>query len=264
MEKRELIIDTDGLCYKFPLTATKSSARLKKRRAVDSDGAEFAPTREILSLDTYLEWQISYAINTTKESRGTVVSTANKTSMPGFVFRLSGGHENYGFELTEILYHAHSRGLISDDQIRLAFGEICAIRDEETLDCNPFMQPYRQGGVNKTILGVDFIAYNWIRPMLLRNFGVYNILAEITKDKRQMGSGFQMMLYLCIPISAMCFQMEPMGRTVRQNECAFWKVGNEEARLCLEIFKIFAMLSASHRADVCTIFRALFGNILDD
>ena len=69
------------------------------------------------------------------------------------------------------------------------------------------------------------------------------------------------MLYVCLPLTALRFESEIIGRTLKAKETADWVIGKEEAELSLEIFRIFGMLSPRHRFDSLAILEMLFPSL---
>ena len=96
-----------------------------------------------------------------------------------------------------------------------------------------------------------------VQTWLFRS-GKYDIYAEVMNREKQRGVGVQPMLYVCIPITSLAFEQDPIGRSLNAKESSNWYVGKEEAKLSLELFRMFGMLSVKHRHDVLTILETLF------
>ena len=111
------------------------------------------------------------------------------------------------------------------------------------------------------INGMDFYSMNVSYPLFVHRFGQYEIFAEIMIREKQKAMGTQAMLYVCIPLTALQFQTNVLGRIIESKECAKWIIGREEALLVLEMFRVFGMLSPKHRFDVLSIFEMLFPSI---
>ncbi len=95
-------------------------------------------------------------------------------------------------------------------------------------------------------------------PLIVHKFGKYDIYTEIMNREKQRGVGVQPMLYVCIPITSLSFSRNPIGRSLDAKECSDWIIGEEEAKLSLELFRMFGMLSLKHRHDVLAILSTLF------
>lgn len=255
--------NADSVWVSFPLTETKGKARLKRRSSVSEDGETFRPTQDNLTQHDYIEWQIGYSIDLTinDQHRRVVHQGADYTTLGDRQFNDSNGNVKLGYELTEIVYHALQLNYLTIQEINETRSQVAAIEDRDTLDRLVEMQPYRQGGTATRINGVDFLEFNWVRPMRVRHFDDYDILVEVSKDRRQAGSGLQMMLYLCIPLTLLEFNDCAIGRPAHTREVAKWNIGQKEAQLSLELFRIFGMMSPAHRDDVLAIFdKVLIGD----
>ena len=95
-------------------------------------------------------------------------------------------------------------------------------------------------------------------PLIVHKFGKYDIYAEIMNREKQRAVGVQPMLYVCLPITSLKYKEQPLGRILDSNECGEWVIGKEEARLSLELFRIFGMLTEKHKYDVSEILKILF------
>ncbi len=98
-------------------------------------------------------------------------------------------------------------------------------------------------------------------PMLVHKFGQYDIYAEVIIREKQRAVGTQAMLYVCLPITTLQFKQNAIGRVLDAKETGVWPIGQDEAKLALELFRVFGMLSPKHRFDVLAILKMLFPNI---
>lgn len=86
-----------------------------------------------------------------------------------------------------------------------------------------------------------------------------DIYTEIINREKQRAVGVQPMLYLCLPITMLSFNTpQIIGRTLYAKECARWIIQEKEARLALELFYLFSMLSKKHNYDIQAILNMLF------
>lgn len=76
--------------------------------------------------------------------------------------------------------------------------------------------------------------------------------------EKQRGVGVQPMLYVCIPVTMLSFDTDPLSRVLQSKETSDWVIGKPEAQLSLELFRIFGMLSNKHRHDVLAILEKMF------
>lgn len=262
---RRVHFGDDGLPFvEFALTQTRSSARLKRRSGIRENGIDISPRQTNLCQNDYVEWQIGYDIPThAKDQDGEIVSNASQTLINDRSFTGADGGAKFAFELSEIVFGAYNAGMLSSDKIRETFELISSVADEDVLDRKNSVVPYRQGGCEREYNGMRFLEVDYVRPILIRTFGRYEVHTELTKDRRQIGSGLQMMLYLCIPIAALEADPLLIGRKARQKEKAIWRIGIEEIDMFLETIKMFGMMSLSHKNDVISLFRMLFGDVLE-
>lgn len=254
MADQAKVVDTERRLYvELPLTAISGKARLKRRSCFCHYGEPFAPSQVPMSLETYMEWQIGYDALAKDVENG-----KKSTSITNFSFSNYKNEKKYAYELSEVLYYAHKKGLITESDISKIYGQIKSVPEGMTFERMEDMSPYRTNPVSAEYNGLDFYKMHISYPLLIHRFGKYDIFAEVTITEKQKAIGTQAMLYVCIPVTSLEFDSLPLNRTVRPKEKARWVVGKEEAMLVLELFRIFGMLSPKHRHDVLAIFEMFF------
>ena len=154
--KREVVSGCE-LYVSFPLTAVRSSARLKKRKGILYEGEDFAPTSTPLDDKVYLEWQIGYSIPVEwKDGKGVVRRGADRTSLTEFTYQGRDGGERFAYELGELLFYLHKRGAVRDEQIRETYNLVHGVAAADVLDVDNSMFPYRQGGARVEKMALSF------------------------------------------------------------------------------------------------------------
>lgn len=164
----------------------------------------------------------------------------------------------FAYELSKIFFYSHKLGLLIDDEVKEAYNYIQAIPDSNLIDTIDSMRITRTNPVETKINNIDFYEMKVAYPLIVHKFGKYDIYSEVMNREKQRGVGVQPMLYVCIPITELSFDKEPLGRTLEPKECSKWIIKKDEAKVSLELFKIFGMLSKKHQHDVLAIMRMLF------
>lgn len=241
----------DRLAVILPMTQPTGKIRVKERNFFGEYGNPVATRREPLSQSCYVEWQIGYDMLANREN-------IDKTTLSDRTFENYKGETKYAYELSEVLFYSYELNLISDEEIRKAHDFILAIPDDSLIDVVDSMRITRTNPVEAEINEMDFYEMKVVYPLIVHKFGKYDIYAEVMNREKQRGVGVQPMLYVCIPITELAFVKEPIGRTLEAKECGKWIIGEGEAKLALELFKIFGMLSKKHKHDVLAIMEMLF------
>lgn len=242
-------LDSNQISVMLPLTQPTGKIRVKERNSFYEYGLPVAVRQTPLTLRHYVEWQIGYDLLNNEENR-------NKTLLSDKIFSNNKGESKLPYELAEILYYSYRRNLISIDRINDTFNQI--VHTERTLDVMEEMQISRTNPIQVNINSVDFYKMHISYPLLVHRFGQYDIYAEIAIKEKQRAVGVQPMLYVCLPLSSLTFEQNYQGRILNPKECAKWIISSDEAKLSLELFRIFGMLSEKHKFDVSQILRTLF------
>ncbi len=248
------VLDGTELFVNMPLTRPTGKIRIKRRSFFAMYGEPVAPRQTPLSQESYVEWQIGYDLLANTDNR-------QKTSLKDLYFRNYKNEVKLAYELSEILFCSVRRGLLCMDDVKTAYEMIESIDPQGTFEETASIS--RTNPKERIINGMSFYAMHVSYPLFVHRFGKYEIFAEIMIREKQRAVGAQAMLYVCLPITALDFAKSPLGRTLESRECAKWVIGGEEARLTLELFRVFGMLSPKHRYDVLAIFRMLFPELKD-
>lgn len=251
MENAKIHYTTGKLKISLPLTQPTGKIRIKERTFFGDYGIPFASRQEKLGINNYIEWQIGYDLEAT-------VDNQCKTSLNEYSFINYKGIRKFAYELSELLFYSAKMRLISDEEIKTLYKQISSISETGTIEQMETMAISRTNPMPTVLNGLDFYKMIVQYPLLVHKFGKYDIYAEILVREKQRAVGTQAMLYLCLPITSLHFKECPLGRILQAKETADWVIENNEAKLALELFRIFGMLSPKHRFDVLAILRMLF------
>lgn len=254
MKKAKVINDDSGLKVVLPLTQPTGKVRVKERSFFGDYGSPVSVRKKHLGLTNYVEWQIGYDLEAKNANRG-------KTSLQASSFINYKGKRKYAYELSEILYYANERGLISQFEIQQIYDKIKNVDADQTFEELEEMNICRTNPIETSVNGMKFYKMTVKYPMLVHKFGQYDIYAEVIIREKQRAVGTQAMLYVCLPITTLQFKRNAIGRALDAKETGVWPIGQDEAKLALELFRVFGMLSPKHRFDVLAILKMLFPNI---
>ena len=252
-EEAKVVNTSEGVFVNLPLTKPTGKIRVKRRSFFADYGAPIAPRQVPLSQSSYVEWQIGYDLLASAEN-------GSRTSLSDSTFKNYKGETKFAYELSEIVLYARQHGLIEDAEISKCINDIQSVPDANTFEETASIS--RTNPKEVTINGLPFYEMNVSYPLFVHRFGQYEIFAEIMIREKQKAVGTQAMLYVCLPITALTFSKQPIGRTLESKECAEWRIGREEAALSLELFRVFGMLSPKHRHDVTSILEMLFPDVM--
>ncbi len=249
MQDAKLKINNNEISFILPLTQPTGKVRVKERNSFYEYGNPVAVRQTNLSLNHYVEWQIGYDLLLNEENK-------NKTTLNNKQFINYKGEDKLPYELSEILYYSFQNKYITKNDILNVYNEIRATKD--TIDILDEMQITRTNPIETKINNVEFYKMKVSYPLIVHKFGQYDIYAEIMNREKQRAIGIQPMLYVCLPIISLKFKEQPLGRILNSKECGEWVIGKEEAKLSLELFRIFGMLTEKHKYDVSMILKTLF------
>ncbi len=244
---------TRSLWASLPVTAQTGKVRVKRRTHFAEYGIPVATCSTAMSQSDYIEWQIGYDLLAAPEN-------VPATSLSDRTFENSKEkpETKFPYELSELLFHARRFGRIDDLSLRQLAADVSRVPEGDLLDVRADMAVLRSHPVESEINGVTFQKMEVRYPLLVHRFGDYEIHAEVVNREKQKGVGLQPMLYVCIPLANLGFGSSPFGRTAESKETCRWSVGQTEAPILVELFRIFGMLSARHRHDTLAILRILF------
>ena len=238
----------DGMYVSLPLTQPTRKVRIKERNSFCEYGVPVAVRQIKLSLRNYIEWQIGYDMLKSKENMG-------KTLLAEYEFKNYKNEMKLPYELSEIVFYSLLAKYITVGDIKNVLDRI--EQTEKTLDVVEEMQITRTNPIQVKFSGVDFYKMNVSYPLIVHKFGDYDVYAEVINREKQRAVGVQPMLYVCLPITSVQFDKNPLGRVLDSKERGKWNIGENEAKLALELFRIFGMLSEKHKYDVCQILNII-------
>ena len=250
-ETAAVVFTGSSLKVKLPMTQPTGKIRIKRRSFFSEYGMPVASRSECLDLKCYIEWQIGYDLLAT-------FANSQNTSLSHLKFSNYKQETKYAYELSEIIYYSHKLKLISEKDIIDTYNKIKNVTDDNLIDVIDKMRIFRTSPIETTINDMMFFEMKVSYPLIVHKFGKYDIYAEVMNRENQRGVGVQPMLYVCIPITSLKFERNPINRTLDAKESSDWVIGEEEARLSLELFRMFGMLSVKHRHDVLAILEMLF------
>ncbi len=251
MLEAKVVNTEEELFVELPMVQPTGKIRVKARNYFSEYGIPVATRQTPVNQKCYVEWQIGYDLEKNADN-------LSKTSIPQFTYINYKEKSKIVYELCEIIYYAVQKSLVSIKEVKDCYEKIKAIEDKDTFEELETMNISRTNARETIINGLQYYKMTISYPLLVHKFGNYDILAEIAIKEKQRAVGTQAMLYLCLPITSLIFQTPPIGRTLNAKETACWIIHKEEAKLALEVFRIFGMLSPKHHHDVLSIFRTLF------
>ena len=249
MQDAKLKINNNEISFILPLTQPTGKVRVKERNSFYEYGNPVAVRQTELSLKNYVEWQIGYDLLLNEDNK-------SKTTLNDKQFLNYKNERKLPYELSEILYYSFKNNYITKNDIQNIYKEIQETK--ETIDILDEMQITRTNPIETSINNVDFYKMKVSYPLIVHKFGKYDIYAEIMNREKQRAVGVQPMLYVCLPITSLKYKEQPLGRILESKECGEWVIGKEEAKLSLELFRIFGMLTEKHKFDVSEILKTLF------
>ena len=257
-EDAKVNYNANGLSVSLPLTQPTGKIRVKERSLFSEYGNPVAVRQNAVNSNMYVEWQIGYDL---LASGSDGEKNAPKTSIKS-TFKNYKGESKFAYELSEIVFYSHKMGLITDQDIMDLQRDISSVPDGSLLDVINSMQIKRTVPVATTINGMAFSDMKVSYPLVVHKFGNLDIYAEIINREKQRAVGVQPMLYVCIPMTALRMNPNPIGRILNSKECGEWVIGAAEAKVALDLFRLFGMLTAKHKFDVQAILKMLFPNVL--
>ena len=156
------------------------------------------------------------------------------------------------------LFYFTKFGIIKINEINDILKFLENINSSDFLDSQ--FQILRSHPIQQNILGIDFYCSEVKYPLLVHQFGSFDILIEIIIKEKQRAIGAQPMLYVCFPIT----ELKPadnkpdlIGRVADSKECAYLILDSKNKQFLLEAFKIFGILSESHNYDIRQILELI-------
>lgn len=217
--------------------------RIKERAAFSDYGIPVPPTKTLISHKHYAEWQIGY----------------DKVAQSGEKWHFIGANDKKKciYELSEILEFGLKNGLFSKNELENLHENIqkneIFVDEKEKISRTNFTQD--------KINGVEFLKSSVSYPLLVHKFSDKNALCEIIVREKQFAVGTMPMLYFCVALSALKDKNGGVfvGRTIKSNESGFLEISRENIAIFVQMFKIFGILSKTHKHDVLRILEYLLG-----
>lgn len=254
-QKEELIkVNEHGaIGISLPITQPSGKIRVKKRRLFSEYGIPVATCKDSLDDNCYIEWQIGYDVPA-KEALRTNLNKINFLNYRGVT--------KCPYELSEIIYFGYKCNLVKDSQILSLYEDIKSMPRGELIDVDADMQITRTNPRLISMHGLEFYKMSVSYPLIVHEFEQYSIYEEIINREKQRAIGNQPMLYICLPLTSLEFKEPIIGRPAHSKEVAIWHIGEGEAQLALEVFKLFGALSINHNHDTREILRAMFPHLI--
>lgn len=197
------------------------------------------PTQTTITHKHYIEWQIGY---------DRVISRGEEYHFIG-----ANGKKKQIYELSEFLDFGLDSGLLSVDELLKLQEKISHnkefIEEKERI--------IRTNFIIDSIDGVEFLKSSVSYPLLVYRFEDKDILCEIIVREKQFAVGSMPMLYFCIALSSI---KDSNGNTFvgrKSNECGYLKITNKNIKIFLQTFRIFGLLSRTHKHDCLAILEYL-------
>lgn len=234
------------------LTSQSGKARVKIRNSFYEYGLPTATRQIPFSQKHYIEWQIGYDADKSDNEK------MNLTSLKTTEFIGANGKKKALYELSEYLFYFTKFGIIKINEINDILKFLENINSNDFLDSQ--FQILRSHPIQQDILGIDFYCSEVKYPLLVHQFGNFDILIEIIIKEKQRAIGVQPMLYVCFPIT----ELKPADnkpnlivRVAESKEYAYLILDSKDKQFLLEAFKIFGILSESHNYDIKQILELI-------
>ena len=199
------------------------------------------PTQTTITHKHYIEWQIGY---------DRVISRGEEYHFIG-----ANGKKKQIYELSEFLDFGLDSGLLSVDELLKLQEKISHnkefIEEKERI--------IRTNFIIDSIDGVEFLKSSVSYPLFVYRFEDKDILCEIILREKQFAVGSMPMLYFCIALSSIKDSNGNtfVGRKILSNECGYLKITNKNINIFLQTFRIFGLLSRTHKHDCLAILEYL-------
>lgn len=230
----------------IPLTTTSGKIRIKERDNIYGYGLPFASKTNKFNQKNYVEWQIGYDVEINTDKVGL-------TSLEKKNFIAYNRKHKALYELSEYLYYFVDFGIFSKEELKKLKNEIEQLCDDNLISKHSHCAIKRTHPIEEEINKLNFEILKIEYPQLIYKFKNYEIIAEITIREKQRAIGVQPMLYFCFPITELKSVETLIGRCAVTKEKAFFEINEKNSFIILKIFKIFGMLSPSHRYDILKI-----------
>jgi hypothetical protein len=249
----KLLIDNKSkiISVPVPLTANSGKIRIKNRSIVNEYGITFATKINPFKQSNYVEWMIGYDV--IKSDKAKLSESTLKTTE----FIGANKKAKSLFELSEIIYYFYNWGIITPGQIENLKSYITSIKTINLIDNNDELQISRDNFRNKRVNGIDF-KYTQVKyPLLVKEFGLFEVIAEIKITEQQRAMNTQPMLYICFPITELKSNKQLLGRCAKTKEFAKFEITKNNINVFIETFRLFGTLSQNHKHDILEIIEII-------
>ena len=216
----------------------KGKYRFKERSCQSEFGKSFPTLKAKFNKDVYLEWQIGY-----DASEKDIEKNKKTTDLYQKSFQFVGENKKkkYPYELSEYLYQFIKKKLILIETIKQIQSEI--ENYNEFLSSTPKVQlqkeiKFNNFSFNSAVTQLPTYYYS-------NKDGTY---IEIIIQKQQYASGFQPMVYFCIPVLCFSNGKEVIGYSSKEKKIKLKY--SLQVDSVLNLFRIFSMASEKHQYDV--------------
>lgn len=235
----------------IPLTANSGKIRIKNRSILNEYGITFATKQTPFKLSNYVEWMIGYDV--IKKD----LKKLSETTLPETQFTGANTEIKALYELSEYVYYFKKWGVIKEEHLTDIENYLNGIADDDLLDNNSQLKISRDNFSEKIINGIKFKHTLVKYPLLVKEFGNFEIISEIKITEQQRAMATQPMLYLCFPITELRTNSILIGRTAGTKEVAYFDITKDNIDVFLAILKMFGILSKNHKHDVLEIIKII-------
>ncbi len=235
------------------LTQTSGKIRVKQRSFVYEYGLPFASRTNKIMQNCYIEWQIGYDAVIDDEKKMALTTGTNIN------FIGANGKCKTIYELSEYIYYFYQWNIVNKNDLLTIIEYLSLIPDKDLIELNSELSISRTHPVYKKICNIDFEASQVSYPLLIHKFQNYEIVAEIVIKEKQRAAGIQPMLYFCFPITELQFENGNylVGRKAELKEYGIFVINKQNIDVCLQMIRIFGILSPSHKIDVLHMLKAI-------
>lgn len=221
--------------------------RFKKRKNRLDFGETFSTRKVPFDEQTYLEWQIGYAVPINDVKKG-----KKQTKLTSKYFVGSNGKEKYPYELSEIFFKAMELKLITKKQVENLLNEIKRYKsfiDEKAIT----IERHSRLSIN----GINFEETSIKLPTLFMIEPLDGTQIEVSIEKQQYATGVQPMVYFCIPLKAFKNSSDILGKSSVSGDKLIYVINKTNVQNLIFMMKVFGMASKRHNHDVVKILEIL-------
>lgn len=241
-------LENHRIIVSIPLTTQSGKIRVKERNSFYEYGLPVATRQISFSQKHYIEWQIGYDVDKNDREK------FNLSTLQNSEFIGANGKKKALYELSEYLYYFTQWGIIDETEIESLYAFLSNIKNDDFIDSREDLQIFRSHPKEKQILDIAFYISEVKYPLLVHQFGNFDILVEIIIKEKQRAIGVQPMLYVCFPITELqSHNATLLGRVAEAKECGILQLDSSHKAFLLECFKIFGILSKNHNYDILQI-----------